>query len=189
MKTAFIFLLIGLASCDLLTTRDSEEPTTSGNNIIPATTPDILFNNFKASLEDKILENYLASFVDGSFLKKSFKYFPSAGSNSQYPALNNWSIESERQYFRNLKSISSQGKSITLSLFNSSNTTFGDSAIYQFEYKLTLVASDQSISGDYTGNTQFKIYLDSRNQWVIVEWNDFRKNNSKSWSDLKGRLY
>jgi len=34
-----------------------------------------------------------------------------------------------------------------------------------------------------------KIFLDSRNQWVIVDWQDIKKENLLCWSDLKGRTY
>jgi len=122
-------------------------------------------------------------------LRKKFRFIPSSGSTSNYPALNGWSYDSEKQYFKNLISIAKAGQSINLSMLSVTNTQIGDSAIYQFDYTLSFLANDQTISGDYTGSAQFKIYLDSRNQWVIVEWTDLRKENLQSWSELKGRLY
>ncbi|MEW6653788.1 MAG: hypothetical protein AB1394_10005, partial [Bacteroidota bacterium] len=72
---------------------------------------------------------------------------------------------------------------------NKVNTPLGDSSIYQVDYALNVITKDQSITGDYKGTAQFKIYLDRRNQWVIGTWEDIRKSEQKSWSDLKGRLY
>ena len=189
MKKIFFYLLIiGLTSCDLLTTRNPEKPDTLANNNIPATSPDILFNNLKSALEEKVVENYMQCFADPNFLQKEFKFFPST---TKYPNLNNWSLDAEKQYFVNLKSRSKTGNSIGLELTNSFTTQFGDSAIYQFDYILSVSATDQTINGDYKGKGEFKIFLDRRNpqQWVIAEWRDFVTGNSLSWSDLKGRLY
>lgn len=186
-KIILVCLLIGITSCDLLTTRNPEEPDTLASNNIPATRPDILFSNLKSALEEKVVENYMQCFVDQLFLQKEFKFIPST---AQYSIFNNWDLDSEKQYFVNLKSRSKAGRSIVLELSNTITTQFGDSAVYQFDYLLSLAANDQNINGDYKGKGEFKIFLDNRNpqQWVIVEWRDFAIENSLSWSDLKGRL-
>ncbi len=186
---AFIMLLVSFYSCGLFSTREPELPTAASNSQIPASTPDILFGNFKTSIEAKILDNYLSCFADPSFSTKKFAFVASAAAAVQFPVLNNWGIEAERQYFNNLKTISLAGNSITLSLTNKVNTPLGDSSIYQVDYALNVITKDQSITGDYKGTAQFKIYLDRRNQWVIGTWEDIRKSEQKSWSDLKGRLY
>lgn len=186
-KIIAAFLMFFLVSCDLLTTRDPEQPNTAGNNNIPATSPDILFNNFQSSIQDKILENYMQCFVDQSFLQKEFRFI---SSTTQYPILNNWDIDLEKQNFVNLKSRLGTGGSIVLELSNTNTTQIGDSAIYQFDYTLTLSAIGQDINGVYEGRGEFKIFLDKRNppQWVIVEWRDIAIENALSWSELKGRL-
>lgn len=190
MKSVSIILLLFLVSaCDLFTSRSPEQPDTPANNNVPATSPDILFQNLKSSIEQKVLDNYMVCFVDSSFLKKKFKFIAASGSMSQYPTLSNWTLESERQYFKWQKAISQSGSSIALTLSNPFNTQFGDSAVYQYDYDLSLQANDPSISGDYIGTAQFKIFLDPRNQWVIVQWEDLRKSSGQTWSDLKGRSY
>jgi len=187
--SAAILLIITLSSCNFFTAREPELPTTTSNSQIPATTPDILFTNFKSSTESKILDNYLSCFADPSFINKKYVFIASAAAAVQFPVLSNWGIESERQYFKNLKTISLAGNSVSLNFSNQVNTSFGDSSIYQLDYSFNVVTKDQSITGEYKGTAQFKIYLDKRNQWVIVSWEDIRKSNQKSWSDLKGRLY
>jgi hypothetical protein len=188
-KIIYLFLIYMLVSCDLLTTRNPEPPNTLANNNIPATNPDSLIKNFKSSIENKILENYVSCFVDTAYLKRKFRFIPSAGSASQYQVLNGWNIESEKQYFQNqiIKAVS--GTSIALTLSNQLNTQFGDSADYQFDYNLAITSNDQNINGNYSGSADFKVLRDTRNQWVIVDWTDVRKGNFISWSDLKGRLY
>lgn len=181
-----LFLILLLTSCDLLTTRTPEEPLKPGSGNIPATSPQILFQNFKASLEDKIIENYLSCFVDSSFLKKRFLFIPATGSITQYPVLNSWNFNSERQYLNNLKA---QGANLNLNFTNEVNTPLGDSAIYSLDYSINITSNNLTFAGPYSGSALFKIFLDSRNQWVIVDWQDIKKENLNCWSDLKGRTY
>jgi len=188
-KNIILFLLFILVSCDLFTTRTPQLPDSLGQSNIAATNPDSLFKNFQSSIRLGILENYVSCFVDTSFLKRRFRFNPSSGSVSQYPALNGWNIDAEKQYFQNQKIKTLSGTTIALIFSNQLNTQFGDSAIYQFDYSLTISSSDQNINGNYAGSSEFTVFRDSRNQWVIVDWTDLRKNNLISWSDLKGRLY
>ena len=178
-----------ISSCDLLTTRTPEEPKTTGSNFVTASTPEILFQNLKSSVEQKITENYLACFVDSLYLSKRFLYIPAAGTFNQYPILNSWNLQLERQHFDNLKTNLQQNSSISLTYENIESTPLGDSAIYIIDYDLVLNSSNSAISGSYKGTAQFKIFTDSRNQWVIVEWQDIKKENFLCWSDLKGRTY
>jgi len=100
-----LILLVGLSSCDLFSTREPELPTTSSITQVPASTPDILFGNFKSSIEEKIIDNYMVCFADPAFSSKKYTFTASAAAFVQYPVLTNWGIESERQYFNNLKTI------------------------------------------------------------------------------------
>ncbi|MDH7605304.1 MAG: hypothetical protein QHH13_10415 [Melioribacter sp.] len=176
-----------LISCDIFTTRNPEEPNKPSSSFLAATSPEILFNNFKSSVEEKIIENYISCFVDTSFLKKKFSFIPASGSSAQYPVLNNWTIREERQYFINLISKLPQGKNINLLMENTQKYLFGDSAVYYFDYILTINSNNQLIGGTYKGSAQFKIFYDSREQWSIVEWQDIKKENFLCWSELKGR--
>ena len=188
-KNIFLLFIIFLVSCDLLTTRSPEPPNTSAKNNIAATNPDSLFKNLQSSVQQGILENYVSCFVDTSFLKRKFRFIPSSGSSSQFPVLNGWNMDAEKQYFQNQKIKTLSGTTIALNFSNQLNTQFGDSAVYQFDYSLTITSSDQNVNGNYSGSAEFMVMRDTRNQWVIVNWSDLRKNNLNSWSDLKGRAY
>lgn len=190
-KEYFILALLvfALNSCDLLSTRDPEKPKSVGSNFITPTTPDLLFQNLKSSVEEKILENYLACFVDSTYLNKRYTFISSGSSTVLYPILSSWNINSERQYFSNLIVRIQSGSSISLKYSNIVNTPLGDSAVYSFDYTLTVNSSNTSITGEYQGTSRFKIFLDSRNQWAIGEWQDSKKDNFACWSDLKGRTY
>ncbi|MCX7797375.1 MAG: hypothetical protein N2249_01985 [Melioribacter sp.] len=186
-KFLYIIFLFIVVSCDIFTTRTPEEPDTPSSNFIAATSPEILFRNFKSSIEEKIIENYLACFVDTSYLKRKFVFIPASGAVSQYPVLNNWTINEEKQYFLNLISKLPSGKNVTLTLENFQSNFFSDSAFYSVDYSLKINSNNQFIGGTFVGSSQFKIYIDSRKQWSIVEWQDIRKGNFQCWSDLKGR--
>jgi len=189
IKYLILVLVLFIVSCDLLTTRDPEEPEKLGSNFIPATSPEVLFQNFKSSVEEKIIENYLACLVDSSFLRKKFHFIPAIGSVTQYPVLNNWGYASEKQYFNNFKANLGSGSNVKLNFSNVINTPLGDSAIYIVDYTMQVSSNNITLNGNYIGTAICKIFLDSRNQWVIVEWQDIKRENLACWSDLKGRIY
>ncbi len=188
-----IFILIVsmyvLISCDLVETRNPENPVTARSNFSAATTHSQLFENFKNSLSDKIVENYISCFLDEELQGKKYVYIPSSGSISKYVVLSDWSLQAERQYFNNMISVLETGTAINLDLLNETANIMGDSAKYQYDYILSLKLSDESIPDLYKGSLQFTIEVDNRNQWVITKWEDIKDANQPSWSELKGRLY
>ncbi|MFC2135550.1 hypothetical protein ACFLTH_13130 [Bacteroidota bacterium] len=185
----FLIFLILLNSCDLLSTRDPEDPSSTRSNFVAATTPEILFQNMVESFREKIVENYMACFVDQAFLDTQYSFIPSAGSASQFNILNDWSVDLEQQYFSNVRSIVFENSPIGLEFSNEISNPSGESAIYQFDYTLTVPTSDPSVPSSYQGTVQFNINLDSRQIWVITEWQDTQRDNLPSWSELKGRFY
>ncbi len=188
-KFIYILFLVILVSCDIFDSRDPEPPDTGRSNFIAATTREILFQNLVNSLQEKVLENYMACFVDSAFLNRTFKFVPSAGSSSQFSVLANWSLDSESQYFTNVRSNTLENSPIILNLSNEVSNIQSDSAFYQFDYILTVPLADESKDGIYRGSLQFAIQLDSRKQWVIIEWKDIKKEDMQSWSELKGFYY
>lgn len=185
----FLIFLIFVGGCDIFSTRDPEDPSSTRSNFVAATTPEILFQNMIESFREKIVENYMACFVDRAFLDIEYSFIPSAGSASQFTILNDWSVELEQQYFRNVRSIVLENSPIGLEFSNEISNPSGESAIYQFDYRLTVPTSDPNVPSDYEGTVQFRINLDSRQIWVITEWQDTQIENLPSWSELKGRFY
>ena len=184
-----IMLSFSLISCDLLSTRTPENPDTQRTTYVPATTPDLLFLNLKNSLKEKVLENYFSSFVDLSFSPIPFVFVPSTESVASFPTLATWDLPAEKQYFNNLISKTKDNIPIILDLQNENKNTTGESAVYQYEYIISLTPSDDNLSDSYRGSVRFTINLDSRNQWVITKWEDFKVGSNPTWSDLKGVLY
>ncbi len=193
MRKFIIFILFsGLiysSGCDLLETRQAERPESERSEYVLATTPQQLFQNLQAAFRERIVKNYEICFVDTSFLKRKYKFIPSAGSVAKYNVLADWDIQAEIQYFTNLISKARKGELIILTLENEVSSPQGDSAQYTFDYTITIPVDDPDIPKEYRGSSQFKINLDANNQWVITEWQDIQKENYPSWSELKGRFY
>ncbi len=189
MRFFIIVLALSLFSCDILTTREPERPDTQRKNYLPATTPDILFQNLQSSFKEKVLENYMASFVDDSFSKLTFAFKPSSKSMASFPALAMWDLAAEKQYFNNLIINTEKEIPIILDLQNEVKNTMGDSAVYQFSYILSLTPESDNLKNSYRGNLTFYINLDKRNQWVISRWEDYNLGDNPTWSELKGLLY
>ena len=189
MKNYLIILAVFLFSCDLLTTRDPEKPDTQRTSYLPATTADILFLNLKNSLKEKVLDNYMASFVNPSFSSQQFVFKSATESISLYSTLTNWDLSSEQQYFNNLIISTKESVPIILDLQNEVKNTMGDSAVYQYNYIISLTPINENIQKFYSGNMKININLDSRSQWVISRWEDFKSGNNPTWSELKGSLY
>jgi len=188
-KVVIISIFLFFSGCDLVNTRDAELPDTQRKSYLPATTPDILFLNIKNSLKEKVLENYMASFVDNSFSSYPFIYIPSSEAVASFPGLAEWNLQSEQQYFNNLLVGTKDDIPIILDLQNEIKSNMGDSAIYQYDYILSLTPNNENLSTSYRGNLKFYIYLDSRNQWIISRWEDLKVGDNPTWSILKGALY
>jgi len=183
-----ILIIVGSASCDLLNTREPEQPIARRTKRELATTPEILFNNLASALKEKFVDDYMSCFVDTVLLKRNFNFIPAADVVSQYPVLSNWSLANERDYFINLISQTVEKTPITLIMTQTDVINFGDSAFYQFDYSMNLSSTNESVENNYKGNLKFKINLDNSNQWVITEWEDIKDKDFLSWSELKGRF-
>ncbi|GAB4143590.1 MAG: hypothetical protein Fur0015_11970 [Ignavibacteriales bacterium] len=187
MKKVFLILVFTMFSCDLLNTRDPEPPEKPRTNFINPTTAEIVFQNFTSSIADKVLENYISCFVDKSFINEDFKFIPSTGSVNQFPILQDWDINSEKQYFTNLISQIEKNQKINLVLSNMEKRVFPDSTLIQYDYFFSVTFPEQTQT--YKGVSQFTLRNDSRNFWVITKWLDIKVENFLSWSELKGRMY
>jgi hypothetical protein len=188
--TALICLLFLIGGCDLFRTRDPQTPDQPRSNFQQAVTPDLLIQNLTNSMMDKNLQNYLDCFADSSFTNKNFGFIPSSSAAASYPVFAGiWDKRSETQYFTNLKSKIPTGLQITVVFSNTNSSQQGDSLIYSASYSLNIPFSDATYPSLYQGDLKFYMIRDSRLVWSIYLWEDIKRTNDLSWSDLKGRLY
>ena len=188
-KIISIIILLGVInSCNLVNTRDAEDPELGRSSYVIATSPDQLFTNMRNSFAEKFEKDYMSSFVDSSFLSLPFIFTPSAESALKFNILTEWDLEAEEAYFRNL--ITAVGEeNIILTLQLLSNSIEGNSESRNYNYRINLPAIDESTSLIYEGNAFFKVDLDNNNVWVITEWIDTKTGDNPTWSELKGRFY
>jgi hypothetical protein len=185
LSTALFF-----SGCGLFSTRSAEAPDQPRSDFQQAVTPDILIENLVNSLQDKDVENYMATFSDPSFGGRTFTFSPSSSALSQYPSLSEgWGTKNEEQYFNNLIAKVSSSQSITLTLTNVSTSPQGDSLIYTASYTLNVPNSDPNLPQYYAGDLKFNMMIDSRSVWTIYYWQDSKNSDNPTWSDLKGRVY
>ncbi len=164
----YFILIFAHVACNLLETRDAEDPDTNRSSYIIATTPDQLFINLKNSFTEKIVKDYTSSFVDSSFLSLQFIFTPSSEAIFKYNVLTEWDLEAEEIYFRNLTNAVEENKNIQLNLELLSNSVEGNSESRNYNYTISLPEIDESTSLTYEGNVFFKVNLDANNQWVIT---------------------
>ncbi len=189
-KIILLITALFISSCDLFMTRDAESPDKPRTDFQTAFTPEILDSNLVTSFKYKDLEIYLSCLSDPSFTNKVFSFSPSSEALSQFPALgDNWSRTNESQYFRNLIVKVSGDLPITLSLSNTSSSIHGDSITYVASYSLSVPFTDVTIPSNYQGDLIFGLIKDSRSVWSIYSWQDIKRGDSPSWSELKGRFY
>jgi hypothetical protein len=186
-----VVLLISIAltffyGCDIFSTRDAEKPSQPTTNLPQAFERETLINNFILSYRDKLIQDYLNCFSDSLFTGKGFTFIASSEAASQFPALNDWDLRSEENYFRNIESAAGDVP-ITLLLSSSNFSQQGDSVIYTASYSLTVPFTDPGVPQNYQGDLIFHIFRDNSLIWKIFYWQDFKSGDLPSWSELKGR--
>jgi len=193
MKLIFTILLVILpliTGCDLFETREAQTPDQSRSNYQTASEPITLIQNIISSFADKDVVNYKNSF-EMSFSNKPFQFIPSSTALSRFQNVwSAWNIDSEVQYFNNMKTLVPDELPVTLSLSLSpeSFSVLGDSVKYTSEYFLNVPQRD-SDPLIFQGNLEFTMVRDSRSVWVIYFWKDNAIEDNPSWSDLKGSVY
>lgn len=182
-------LFAAIAGCDLLQTREPEQPGGSGSTFLPPTSADRVISNLQSAIEEKNTVNYLRCLVDTSFSGKIFHFEPTAETAAQDPTVFvQWSVAMEEQYFKNLSESKTDGFS-RLDFFNqSTNIQTEDEVVFDAKYHLVFQHLNTSIAQEARGNLQFSIARDRRGEWSIYRWIDVRDTSVTTWSDFKVRF-
>ncbi len=185
--TGCIFL-IAIAGCDLLQTRDAQQPLGSGSTFVDPTTRDLVIANLQAAIAEKNSINYRKCLVDSNFSDREFQFQPTPEAVARYGnVFNGWSVVSEVQYFASLSSSRPEGTS-SLSFSNPlySNQS-ADEVVFTAKYHLIFQHQNSSLPPqEARGNVQFSVVRDSRSWWSIYQWIDVRDTSEITWSDFKG---
>lgn len=189
LSVVIILVLLSLSGCGIFETRTPQPPGQSRTDFIPPTSPDIVISNLKSSISDQNVDNYVACLSDTSFGGARFEFVPPVDVIGQYRSIFvDWSVNSERSYFNNLKVQTSGSATATLTLSSESMTFQGDSAIYNANYVLFWPHKVAGIPQEARGNLQFFLGVDRNRNWSIYRWIDSRVGNNFTWSELKARF-
>jgi hypothetical protein len=98
--------------------------------------------------------------------------------------MNNWNLDAEQRYFRNLKEVINGMPSLT---FSDKRLVFvsTDSAIYDLNYILDVPHTRANVPKLMRGNMQLSIGTDSQRRWAIYNWRDSKTTADSTWSYLK----
>lgn len=173
-----------MSGCDLFSTRPPEDPYQQSSSFIQPTTPDIVITNFKNSISEYNVDNYVKCFIDSSFSDKNFEFVPAAEAGIDRSIFIGWNRESERQYLRNLGKPPFGNAGLALSNKRIISIT-SDSVIYYYDYFLYFPHNHPNITKNFSGNLQFYLSVDRKLEWGIYKWFDFKADTLNTWSYLK----
>ncbi len=178
-------------SCQLFKTRSPELPTeiSGQSNWKQPITPDITLENLRNAIYDRNTENYIRCFIDSNFSDKKFTFIPTQEAQVQYPEIfRNWNLNSERNYFNNIKANVPSGNVSELILSGSFQSLGTDSAVYYATYLVNFQHTLKDIPQSARGNLQFYLASDRNGNWAIYKWIDLKIQNEFSWSELKAKF-
>jgi len=200
-----IILTFIITSCDLFSTRTPEPPDLGATFIwTPASTPGILLDNFKGTLEVLDASNYVKCFlgindtaVSGDKTPFSFKPRPGLDAASQSIFLQ-WTIQSEQNFLTKLKSSLVASPRLTATFTNTiTDQSNSNAATITSDYLILLpIQSNSSIPASISGHLIFNVVLVTTEQatkeWRIVTWTDdfiSSSGTANTFTDLKVQLH
>lgn len=193
MNKLIIISLVLLAGCNLFETRSPEEPDSRKLSFPPATSTNVLIDNFRNSIIEKSIDNYSDCFANSE--DQSFSFSPSADAYSAYTSyFTDWNYADERRYFQSLVSFFNSEEKISLLLTNPvTNYVSPDSTLYSAEYDITLPSINQSMAVKYLGKIQLTLIPLADGTWKILRWLDSPNNQADTvfpnWSILKAKFH
>lgn len=170
--------------CDIFQTRSPESPSQPSSIFVQPTTHDIVITNFKNSIIDYNIDNYIRCLVDENVSDKTFEFIPAQDSRIDVGIFRTWNRESEKQYLLNIGK-PQLGSPILLLTNERMTSVTSDSVVYNFDYDLHIPHRHTNYPTSFSGNLQFYIAADQNRNWSIYRWLDFKTNSQNTWSYLK----
>lgn len=194
-KSVILILLIQLlASCNLFTTRNPEEPDTGKSSYLPPSDPSIVIENLKNSIIEKNASNYASCFSDSSVTNKYTYIFEATGElKAIYASLfTSWNKQSEKTYFNSMINSLKSGTYPELHFTGGKFiVTLPDSHLYLTDYYLKIDHDINTFPKEFSGTMQLTITPAADGLWYIHRWIDKRRDNDtikSTWSLLKAQF-
>lgn len=180
---AYVFILLLFVSCDLFDPRESEYPSNSGVSWQDPTNPDIVIENMQSAFNGSSVL-YMDCFDD------SFEFFADTSDINEYTTYNfsSWDklVENDtvNQLFAVVPADSSQSSEFIIDTENPDPASPQDSATIYREYSISVPTATHSLAA---GIAEIKLVEDADGFWSIVEWVDFRHEQSAfvTWAVMK----
>ncbi len=190
MKRIKFVILLLMFSCGIFEPRTPEDPVLFTSDYPPATSSDILLNNFQAAFTNLHSEIFSSNFVESSNTYTPFGFIPTANINTLYPGLfNHWTVQNEARVLKTISNSIEEGKKPYLSLtYLKYETSAADSAVISCDYLIKIQYKNKAAEDSYAGSMYLTMYPQSNGIWRISKWMDMqtlKDSADKSWSYLK----
>ncbi len=175
-------LALGLAGCDLFSTRDAEAPDTNRHQWeVPVEARDVL-RNMADALSQHDAVNYLRSFSPDSFAFEA-----DAVALSLYPSLQDWDYSAESQMASQLFSSGVLPADSVLAVVFSDvvEDPAADSTLVRAAYNLAAHVAVSGVPREPAGTAEFVMRKGRDSYWQIYRWRDLRAGEQPSWSEFK----
>jgi hypothetical protein len=191
----FLFFFIFFeVSCNLFTTRTPETPDTGKSSFQLPTSANIVISNFKNSVIEKNIDNYIQCFADTALNdKRNYVFTASSEAYALFgPLFQYWNINSERQYFNSLINKIPVDNVPNIIFTNSRFDVFMDSVVFTSDYYLSFNVTNSTIIKKYAGLLQFSLSPKPSGLWSIYQWIDSSPSGNdtikSTWSILKAQI-
>ena len=184
----YILLLILFACTNPFNTREIEEPDIGDNTSIydPPVSSNIVITNFRFSIIQENISNYMNCFVDPVLAYNFvFKFVPDP--TTETDKFRFWTLYDEESY---LNTVFKRAENISLEFIDEisfTNISQSPDSVQTnlFRYELRIVFEEDDAL--FTGTTRMKLIKDSNALWQIYYWEDtkFENQENNSWSNLK----
>lgn len=171
--------------------RDVEPPDKqSVSSWQPPTTPEQVLENMEQAVLERNVDNYLRCLSDSTEGEQPFRFVPDEETRNVFPQVfAGWGLEEEKRVFREMEN-SVPTDSILQLVFDEDQerVEFTDSARIEVRYTLRVHHNRAELGRRATGRVRFALARNAQRNWVIYRWEDFREEESMTWSELKAAL-
>jgi hypothetical protein len=177
-----------LACTNPFNTRDIEEPEIGGNSAIydPPVSSSIVMTNFRYSIIQENISNYMNCFVDPA-LAYNFTYNFIPDPSAETDKFRVWDLYHEESY---LNTVFKQSINISLEFFDDitfTNISQSPDSVQtnSFRYELRIIFEEEDAV--FIGTARMKLIKNVNALWQIYYWEDTKAADieSRSWSNLK----
>lgn len=204
MMTRFsiLLLLLSLASCDIFSTRDPEPPDLGSQFIwTPASTPELLLENFKGTIEHLDASDYVKCFVSEHDSSETagqliYAFIPRSGLDAGGQSIFQvWTASSEQSFMTKLRTSLIKNPRATVTFDKIAIDQSINTASISADYTILLpVEAGSPLPAAVTGSFHFQLEAvtteQANREWRIITWTDFppQSGGTSTFTDLKLQL-